>query len=941
MAHLRAMRLRGFKTFARPTELVFQPGVSVIIGPNGSGKSNIADAVLWALGEQSPAALRGRSMQDVIFSGSEGQRPSAFAEVGLVFENSSGSLPLDYREVEVSRRLLRDGSSEYRINGSVCRLLDVHELISGIGLGREMHTVISQGKVEQLLNSTPLSRKALVEEAAGLGRYKKRRQRTQAKLERVQQNLDRVADVEREVRLALRPLKQQMEAAERHLVLVEQLALARAKLLLLELRDVDEQASVAGTKLAEVESRKRAVEEGLDRLRQERGREEERFARALRRREALAGQYHGSRAELDGLTSRGDALRQRYARLEAEAARATRRREAAEFELESADARLASLASLPLPGTGRLGWVTGAADRLADRLAEVAPALAALEREEEDLKDQVFELEASRSRALQEAEFLRRELDERGRQAEDLARREREAADHLAGVEKEESAAIVTAAETEARRTSLAADVDRLTEDLARRRAEEERARMAARDADEVLASLASRERALRGLVAGREGVPQAARDLLDREPAARLVAETLRVAPGYERAVSAALGPLGQAVLLPGRRDPAVLAGAPGPVEVVWLGDAAGAIPTAAPGAGLRSVWEVATGEPEVVGALAALLPPTYVVDDLTSSTAAGVGPGERVVDRDGRVLTGRAHAARRGEAAAEGLFAALTELESLEESRRAAAAAAEHAADEAAQAQARRERGQKAVVEADGLLREIERELGSLRDETGLLTRRKGQAATDLQAELQRRQAAAEFSARLVGDLAGLEARVGEDAAALEAGRAALRRLRERTETVRREVGRLEEKRSQAAVLAVRIRERQRAVEEERARSEEQRLRAVAALTRSRLHEERLQQVLPPLADLAAVVARLAAAARASGGRTGGTRGGLPRDQRGLRRHVERPGSAGGRPPARAGGSRRGPGAGAGPSGPPAGPGGRTPAVPGRPPPSTSVPP
>ena len=172
MVHLHSMSLRGFKTFAKPTELTFEPGVTVIIGPNGSGKSNIADAVLWVLGEQSPANLRGRNMQDVIFSGPGGRRSSAVAEVSLVFDNGSGALPVDCEQLEVTRRLTRDSGSEYRLNGSGCRLLDVQDLMSGLGLGREMHSVISQGKVESLLNSTPEARRALVEEAAGLGRFK-------------------------------------------------------------------------------------------------------------------------------------------------------------------------------------------------------------------------------------------------------------------------------------------------------------------------------------------------------------------------------------------------------------------------------------------------------------------------------------------------------------------------------------------------------------------------------------------------------------------------------------------------------------------------------------------------------------------------------------------------------------------------------------------------
>ncbi len=232
MVHLQSVRIRGFKTFAKSTELLLEPGVTVIIGPNGSGKSNIADAVLWVLGEQSPNSLRGRTMQDVMFSGADGKRQSSAAEVSLVFNNGSGSLPLDCNELEVTRRLTRDSGSEYRLNGSSCRLLDIQDVVGQLGLGREMHSVISQGKVESLLNSSAEARRAMVEEAAGLGRFKKRRERAQAKLERATQNLLRARDIEEEVRTSMRPLRQQVAAAERFAEATEEWATARGRLLL-------------------------------------------------------------------------------------------------------------------------------------------------------------------------------------------------------------------------------------------------------------------------------------------------------------------------------------------------------------------------------------------------------------------------------------------------------------------------------------------------------------------------------------------------------------------------------------------------------------------------------------------------------------------------------------------------------------------------------------
>ena len=214
--HLRSISMKGFKSFPSRTKLEFGPGVSVIVGPNGSGKSNITDAVLWALGEQSPLAVRGQSMKDVIFAGGHGVQGANAAEVEVVIDNRDGALPTDFSEISIVRKLDRDGEGEYRLNGARCRLVDVLEVLSDSGLGKEMHSVVSQGKVEQIVLSRPRERRLMIEEAAGLGKHRKRRRRAQLKLERTEENLSRSLDVEREARSRLRPLKRQAEAAELH-----------------------------------------------------------------------------------------------------------------------------------------------------------------------------------------------------------------------------------------------------------------------------------------------------------------------------------------------------------------------------------------------------------------------------------------------------------------------------------------------------------------------------------------------------------------------------------------------------------------------------------------------------------------------------------------------------------------------------------------------------
>ncbi len=202
--HLSSITIKGFKSFPERTSLVFSPGVSVIVGPNGCGKSNVTDAVLWALGEQSPLSVRGQTMQDMIYAGGEGVGPSRYAEVEVVLD-ADDSESAEFSEISITRRLERGGEGSYRLNGARARLADVIEILSDANLGREMHSVISQGRVEEIVLSAPRDRRLLVEEAAGLGKHRKRRRRAQLKLERTQDNLDRALDVEREARKSLRP----------------------------------------------------------------------------------------------------------------------------------------------------------------------------------------------------------------------------------------------------------------------------------------------------------------------------------------------------------------------------------------------------------------------------------------------------------------------------------------------------------------------------------------------------------------------------------------------------------------------------------------------------------------------------------------------------------------------------------------------------------------
>ncbi|MGA6947535.1 MAG: AAA family ATPase, partial [Solirubrobacterales bacterium] len=276
--YLKAINLKGFKSFPDRTRLTFSPGVSVIVGPNGSGKSNITDAVLWALGEQSPSAIRGQQMRDVIFAGGNGQSARRFAEVEVVIDNSEGRAASEFSEISISRRIERNGDGEYRLNGARCRLTDVVEALSDTNMGREAHSVISQGKVEEIVSSKPRDRRLLIEEAAGLGKHRKRRHSAQLKLDRTRDNLERAHDVEREARSHLRPLKRQAEAAERTAKLVRQANELRAQIVADDLRAQQEQLTAAEAKLAEVRATRDSVEKRFEEVRARRTAIEERLA---------------------------------------------------------------------------------------------------------------------------------------------------------------------------------------------------------------------------------------------------------------------------------------------------------------------------------------------------------------------------------------------------------------------------------------------------------------------------------------------------------------------------------------------------------------------------------------------------------------------------------------------------------------------------------------
>jgi chromosome segregation protein len=542
--HLRAVKLRGFKSFPDAVEVRLEPGVGVIVGPNGSGKSNVADAIRWAAGSLSPNELRAEKPDDVLFAGAEGRGPAEHCEVELLFDNEDGAGPVDYSELSITRRLHLGGEGQYLVNKTAVRRLDLVELLADLGLGQGMHSIIGQGKVEAILASKPEERRALIEEAAGLGRFKARRHRAELKLARVGTQVERARDLEDEVRKRLRPLALQATAAERAEKLRGEIAMLRARIAELDLESLDERLAEAAERTSAATLARRAAEERLEAVLAERSGAEEELADAAGRREQAMQVLYRLRSAAERL-----GLRREPASALVEQVRA----ELADAESDAGDPR-ADVAGL---------------DRIARETADTA-RVAAVERE----------TRAERARQslarLVAAERARRDA---AQSSLDALLPERAAIElELTGAAGEREAALSVSfelrsrtARVEVQRESAERSVARLRAELAEAEAEAARpgpspqeleqgalyARAAAREAAHERDTLAERaltahERlaTLERALAEREGLPPAARALA--EQGERLALSLVEIDPGSERAVAAALGPRAAALVAP-----------------------------------------------------------------------------------------------------------------------------------------------------------------------------------------------------------------------------------------------------------------------------------------------------------------------------------------------------------------------------------------------------
>ncbi|SED83627.1 SMC protein Flexible Hinge Domain [Ruania alba] len=650
--HLKTLTLRGFKSFASATTLRLEPGITCVVGPNGSGKSNVVDALSWVMGEQGAKSLRGGAMADVIFAGTSSRPPLGRAEVSLTIDNADGALPIEYSEVTISRTLFRNGGSEYAINGASCRLLDIQDLLSDSGLGREMHVIVGQGRLDAVLQATAEERRGFIEEAAGVLKHRKRKDKALRKLEAMAGNLARVSDLTSEIRRQLGPLAKQADVARRAQVVQVDLRDAKARLLaddLVQLTSSLAQEIADETALREerdtVEAAQQEARTRLTRLEAEAAaaapflsEATEMWYRLSSLRERLRGTHTlaGERCRLLGAPEAPDEQRNDRdpADLDAQAQRA--RDAEAELATEAQKAR----DDLEAAVTERSYAEQKAADA-EKALASVHRGVADRREGLARLTGQVAATRGKVEAAEAELERLRRDLASAQERA-DKARREFTALEQQAvGATEGEEDLDAAHEKALAALEHAQARVSELTE--------------AEREADGAKATWTARRDALELSLTRKDGTGT----VLESDLAGVLgpVADLLTVEPGYETALAAALGPLADAAAMESV-DVAVDAlrhvrtEDAGQARLLLAHDAPGQENLEPPPEGARWAVDLVRPAESVRGAVALLLDGVLVVDDLGAARKVRAQWAERpgttelvTVTLDGDVI-GPAHA-------------------------------------------------------------------------------------------------------------------------------------------------------------------------------------------------------------------------------------------------------------------------------------------------------
>jgi chromosome segregation protein len=788
--YLKSLTLRGFKSFASSTTLELEPGITCVVGPNGSGKSNVVDALAWVMGEQGAKSLRGGKMEDVIFAGTAGRPPLGRAEVVLTIDNTDGALPIEYSEVTISRTMFRNGGSEYAINGTSCRLLDVQELLSDSGIGREMHVIVGQGQLDSVLRATPEDRRGFVEEAAGVLKHRKRKEKALRKLDATQGNLTRLQDVLTELRRQLKPLGRQAEVARRAVTIQADVRDARARLLADDIVTARTTIAEEMADEAALKERRAAVEHAVAHARRQETELEDRLREdspALSAAQETWYALSGLRERLRG-TAGLATERIRLAaveaddrptgrdpeELEAEARRVEEQHRAMSASVEEARTALESVVAERTEAERTYGEeerrVAGLLRAAADRregLARLRGQVNALKSRAEAADAEVERLTTARDEALRRAEEAQRAFAVRESEIAGLSQGE-------SGLDEELEAAEATLADVDARARELTT---------------------AEQEASRRQAALAARVEALETGLARKDGAGALLAVSDEISGLLGSVAALLTVRPGFEAAIASALGSAADAVAVD-HLDTAVTA-----MELLktedlgraglLLGGESDVDDRDWPGLPTGATYAVDVVEPpaSLQSALRRLLFKVAVVDDLASARSlVAQAPDVTAVTRDGDVLG--AHFASGGSTSQQSLLEVQAAIDQAREELEDAERRLESLRFEAQRVTQEKASAQEAVDAALEKLHESDAEMSAVAESLGQL----GSTARAAKGEAERLTAAIaaarEAHERDLGGLAELEERLAqaEDAPDEEPDTSALEGLAEQASAARR---------------------------------------------------------------------------------------------------------------------------------------------------------
>ena len=778
--HLKSLTVRGFKSFASATTFEFEPGVTAVVGPNGSGKSNVVDALAWVMGEQGAKTLRGGKMEDVIFAGTSGRPPLGRAHVSLTIDNSDGALPIEYSEVTISRTLFRTGGSEYAINGAGCRLLDIQELLSDSGLGREMHVIVGQGQLDKVLHATPEDRRGFIEEAAGILKHRRRKEKTVRKLEAMQANLSRLSDLTGEIRRQLTPLGKQAEVARRAQSVQFEVRDARSRLLADDLVQLQSALAQDVADESALKARRAVVERDLDAGRQRQARLEQLAAEATPTLNAARENWYSLSTGRERLRSLGSLAEERRRLLGAADVVPDTGRDPDQLERQAARVRdeQSGLETQILERTAGLDTATAAKQDAERAAAAEDQRLAALLRAAADRREGLAKLAGQVGAARSRVESAQAEL---GRLRESLkAGEERRRQAHseftalesqVAGAEDGEESLDAEYEAASAALDTVLAEIDEL--EAAEREDERERGALKARrdalqlglnrkDGSEHLLGAASADLAGGDLAAGILGS----------------LASMITVEAGFEPAVAAALGAASDAVVVRDRETAAAAvrllreddagraallladspAGAPdGATDGSALPPAAAAAGGTTLPAGARWAADLVSAGPDAAGLpLAALLAGVAVVDGLDAAAQLVTAhPGLTAVTRAGDVFTALTVAG--GSATAPSLLEVQAAVDDAAAKLAAVTAALERHRFSLAAARARRAEAQDRADAALAKLHDSDAKLAAVAERLGHLNSVLRSAVGE--------------SERLAASLARAEANIASEQLALEA--------------------------------------------------------------------------------------------------------------------------------------------------------------------------